>query len=47
MTNPKFDFAINMQVMVANAFQQAYDLMALEAKTLDVVEEAFRVTNEL
>jgi hypothetical protein len=33
--------------MVANAFQQAYDSMALEVKTLDVVEEDFRVTNEL
>ncbi len=47
MANPKFDYGIDMQVMVANAFQQAYDSMALEVKTLDVVEEDFRVTNEL
>jgi hypothetical protein len=29
-----------MQAMVANAFQQANDLVALKARALDVVEEA-------
>jgi hypothetical protein len=33
--------------MVANAFKQVDDLMALEASFLEVVEEAFRVTDEL
>jgi len=33
--------------MVADAFEQADDLMALEASSLFVVEEAFKVTEEL
>ncbi len=36
-----------MRAMVANAFKQVDDLMALEASFLEVVEEAFRVTDEL
>jgi hypothetical protein len=43
----ELDCTIDMQVMVVDAFQQANDLMALEVKALDVMEEAFRVVDEL
>ncbi len=43
----KLDYVIDMQVMVVDAFQQVNDLVALETTTLDVVEKAFKVVNEL
>jgi hypothetical protein len=43
----KLDFAIDMQVMVVDAFQQTDDPMVLEARALDVVDEAFRVADGL
>jgi hypothetical protein len=36
-----------MRAIVADAFQQIDDPMVLEARALDVVEEAFRVANGL
>jgi hypothetical protein len=43
----KLDFAIDMQVMVVDAFQQTDDPMVLEARALDIVDDAFRVANGL
>jgi hypothetical protein len=39
------DFAFDMRAMVANAFQQTNDPMVLEARTLDVMEETFKVAD--
>ncbi len=36
-----------MWAMVVDAFQQIDDLVGLEVRASDVVEEAFRVANEL
>ncbi len=43
----ELDYVFDMQAMVVDALQQVNDLVALEAKALDVVEKAFNVVNEL
>jgi len=41
------DFAIDMRVMVVDAFQQTNDPMVLENRALDIVEKTFRVADGL
>lgn len=43
----ELDFAIDMRAMVADAFQQTDDPMVLDVRALDIVGEAFRVSDGL